>query len=85
MVVFAYSAALAAEPYPEGLGSLGVLFQIGVYLTFVGVAVAIFSGGWYWESWLNLDEMCEFSQLRGDSGGVALIYSSGGKILIISG
>nr|QII69149.1 NADH dehydrogenase subunit 6 [Paradiplospinus antarcticus] len=85
MVVFAYSAALAAEPYPEGLGSFGVLAQIGVYLLLTGFAVVMLSGGWHWGSWMNLDELYELSQLRGDIGGVALMYSSGGKMLLISG
>uniref|UniRef100_A0A3Q3WP13 NADH-ubiquinone oxidoreductase chain 6 n=1 Tax=Mola mola TaxID=94237 RepID=A0A3Q3WP13_MOLML len=46
LVVFAYSAALAAEPYPE-------------------------------------NELGEFSVSRGDIGGVALIYSLGGGMLVI--
>uniref|UniRef100_A0A4W6BYR5 NADH-ubiquinone oxidoreductase chain 6 n=1 Tax=Lates calcarifer TaxID=8187 RepID=A0A4W6BYR5_LATCA len=54
LVVFAYSAALAAEPYPES-------------------------------SWVSVDELGEFSVFRGDAGGVALMYSSGGWMLIISG
>lgn len=32
LVVFAYSAALAAEPYPETWGSRTVVVYIGVYL-----------------------------------------------------
>uniref|UniRef100_A0A3Q4G2K4 NADH-ubiquinone oxidoreductase chain 6 n=1 Tax=Neolamprologus brichardi TaxID=32507 RepID=A0A3Q4G2K4_NEOBR len=49
LVVFAYSAALAAEPYPE----------------------------------VSADEFAEFSVFRGDIGGVALMYSAGGGVLVI--
>nr|YP_010948010.1 NADH dehydrogenase subunit 6 [Diplospinus multistriatus]WMI34986.1 NADH dehydrogenase subunit 6 [Diplospinus multistriatus] len=85
MVVFAYSAALAAEPYPEGLGSSGVLLQMVVYTVLIVPCLWVSSGEWYWGSWVNLDEMYEFSQLRGDMAGVGLMYSSGGKMLFISG
>jgi len=45
LVVFAYSAALAAEPYPEGWGSWPVLGLAGGYLVGVGVAAGIVVGG----------------------------------------
>lgn len=32
-----------------------------------------------------IDELVDFSVLRGDMGGVALIYSWGGGILLLSG
>lgn len=38
LVVFAYSAALAAEPYPETWGDWSVLFYVVVYI--VGVLIA---------------------------------------------
>lgn len=37
MVVFAYSAALVAEPYPEAWGSVWVLSYIGSYLAVLSV------------------------------------------------
>lgn len=30
-----------------------------------------------------MDELTEFSVLRGDMGGVALVYSSGGAMLVV--
>nr|YP_002290751.1 NADH dehydrogenase subunit 6 [Jordanella floridae]BAG74836.1 NADH dehydrogenase subunit 6 [Jordanella floridae] len=83
LVVFAYSAALAAEPYPEGWGSWPVLGLAAGYLAGVGAAGGMVAGGWYEESWLVCDEFGEFSTLRGDVSGVAVMYSSGGGLLIM--
>ena len=47
LVVFAYSAALAAEPYPEGWGSWSVFGVIMGYLVGVVGSGAVFYGGWY--------------------------------------
>nr|YP_009114535.1 NADH dehydrogenase subunit 6 [Brachirus orientalis]AHZ58118.1 NADH dehydrogenase subunit 6 [Brachirus orientalis]AID59743.1 NADH dehydrogenase subunit 6 [Brachirus orientalis] len=84
LVVFAYSAALAAEPYPESWGSWSVLSYGVIYLLGVVIVSSLFWGGWYEFSWLVVDELGEFSVLRGDMGGVALVYSWGGWMLIIS-
>nr|WNH23114.1 NADH dehydrogenase subunit 6 [Floridichthys carpio] len=82
LVVFAYSAALAAEPYPEGWGSWSVLGLILGYLGGVGGAGVGVMGHWYEESWMVCDEFGELSMLRGDVSGVAMMYSSGGGLLI---
>nr|NP_740021.1 NADH dehydrogenase subunit 6 [Dactyloptena tiltoni]BAC23629.1 NADH dehydrogenase subunit 6 [Dactyloptena tiltoni] len=84
LVVFAYSAALAAEPYPESWGSRSVVVYMGVYLVAVVVASVLFWGGWYEGSWVPSDDLAMFSSLRGDMAGVALVYSSGGGMLILS-
>ena len=84
LVVFAYSAALAAEPYPESWGSPAVVLYIVIYAVGVILACGLFWGGWYESSWVPADDMEEFSVFRGDVGGVALIYSLGGGILVIS-
>lgn len=42
LVVFAYSAALAAEPFPEAWGSRSVLGYVSVYLLGVGLAAGVF-------------------------------------------
>ena len=47
LVVFAYSAALAAEPYPESLGSRPVALSIVAYLMGVGLTSLFFWQGWY--------------------------------------
>nr|AQT00832.1 NADH dehydrogenase subunit 6 [Cirrhinus reba] len=83
LVVFAYSAALAAEPYPEAWGSRSVLGYVLIYLLGVGLVAGIFWGGWYEGSWVVIDGLKEFSVLRGDISGVAVMYSSGGGMLVI--
>nr|AWL21545.1 NADH dehydrogenase subunit 6 [Pelates quadrilineatus] len=83
LVVFAYSAALAAEPHPETWGSGPVMVYAVVYiLSVVGVA-GLIGGGWYETSWVPADELSELSVFRGDTGGVAFMYSLGGGMLII--
>nr|YP_003127092.1 NADH dehydrogenase subunit 6 [Siganus unimaculatus]YP_009029566.1 NADH dehydrogenase subunit 6 [Siganus puellus]YP_009029592.1 NADH dehydrogenase subunit 6 [Siganus guttatus]YP_009107488.1 NADH dehydrogenase subunit 6 [Siganus vulpinus]AHB14409.1 NADH dehydrogenase subunit 6 [Siganus puellus]AHW99845.1 NADH dehydrogenase subunit 6 [Siganus guttatus]AIU41133.1 NADH dehydrogenase subunit 6 [Siganus vulpinus]BAH97764.1 NADH dehydrogenase subunit 6 [Siganus unimaculatus] len=83
LVVFAYSAALAAEPFPETLGSGPVVFSMVVYMVGVVLASGLFWGGWYESSWMSVEELGEFMVLRGDVAGVALMYSVGGGMLII--
>uniref|UniRef100_UPI0030FEA2F7 NADH dehydrogenase subunit 6 n=1 Tax=Paralonchurus brasiliensis TaxID=1154682 RepID=UPI0030FEA2F7 len=84
LVVFAYSAALAAEPYPESWGSRSVMVHVFAYLVGVVMASVLFWGGWYETSWVPVDELGEMFVLRGDSGGVALMYAGGGGMLMIS-
>nr|WQT71045.1 NADH dehydrogenase subunit 6 [Abudefduf saxatilis] len=83
LVVFAYSAALAAEPYPEGWGSWPVLGVMLVYVLGVVLTSGLFWGGWYEGSWVSADEFGEFSMFRGDIAGVALMYSTGGGMLVM--
>nr|WNH20319.1 NADH dehydrogenase subunit 6 [Heteropriacanthus cruentatus] len=84
LVVFVYSAALAAEPYPEGWGSRPVAISVGFYGSLVAVASSFFSKGWNEFSWFPVDESGEVFIGRGDMGGVALMYSLGGGMLVIS-
>nr|QJS52771.1 NADH dehydrogenase subunit 6 [Zenarchopterus buffonis] len=83
LVVFAYTAALAAEPYPEGWGSWPVLWTMMMYLGGVLATGMFFSKGWYGEFWVTADEYNELSMFRGDMGGVILMYSVGGVLLIL--
>nr|YP_009235148.1 NADH dehydrogenase subunit 6 [Osteochilus hasseltii]BAU46077.1 NADH dehydrogenase subunit 6 [Osteochilus hasseltii] len=83
LVVFAYSAALAAEPFPEAWGSRSVLGYVLVYLMGVGLVAGFFWGSWYEGSWVAMDGLKEFSVLRGDVSGVAIMYSFGSKMLVI--
>nr|YP_007624872.1 NADH dehydrogenase subunit 6 [Sarcocheilichthys nigripinnis]AFQ93995.1 NADH dehydrogenase subunit 6 [Sarcocheilichthys nigripinnis]AIR93833.1 NADH dehydrogenase subunit 6 [Sarcocheilichthys nigripinnis] len=83
LVVFAYSAALAAEPFPEAWGSRSVAGYVLVYLLGVVLMGGVFWGGWYEGSWVIIDGLKEFSMLRGDVGGVAVMYSFGGMMLVI--
>nr|YP_001491368.1 NADH dehydrogenase subunit 6 [Trixiphichthys weberi]BAF51892.1 NADH dehydrogenase subunit 6 [Trixiphichthys weberi] len=84
LVVFAYSAALAAEPFPESWGSWPVMGSTLVFSTGVLLASVLFWGSWYGPSWMSVEEHGEFSVMRGEVGGVALMYSSGGGMLVIS-
>lgn len=83
LVVFAYSAALAAEPYPESWGSRSVILFIFFYFVVVILVSIFFGGGWYETSWVCVDEFSEVTVFRGDMGGVALMYLSGGGILVV--
>nr|BAU46454.1 NADH dehydrogenase subunit 6 [Acheilognathus sp. CBM-ZF-11927] len=83
LVVFAYSAALAAEPFPEAWGSRSVVVYVLIYFVGVTLAAGLFWGGWYEGSWVLTDGLKEFSLLRGDIGGVAMMYSFGGSMLVI--
>nr|YP_010745281.1 NADH dehydrogenase subunit 6 [Triplophysa langpingensis]YP_010835752.1 NADH dehydrogenase subunit 6 [Troglonectes lihuensis]WET58837.1 NADH dehydrogenase subunit 6 [Triplophysa langpingensis]WGC44029.1 NADH dehydrogenase subunit 6 [Troglonectes lihuensis] len=83
LVVFAYSAALAAEPFPEAWGDRSVAGYVMIYLLGVGLVVGLFWEDWYEGSWIVVDGLKEFSMLRGDTSGVAMMYSSGGGMLII--
>nr|BBM34925.1 NADH dehydrogenase subunit 6 [Blepsias cirrhosus] len=84
LVVFAYSAALAAEPFPESWGSRSVLLYMVMYAVGVVVISSAMWDGWYEASWVSADENVDFSVFRGDVGGVALMYSSGGGMLVMS-
>nr|WNH22334.1 NADH dehydrogenase subunit 6 [Anthias nicholsi] len=84
LVVFAYSAALAAEPYPEGWGSRSVMVYTGFYTVIVGAGYSVLLGEWSGADVMPLGEMDVYSLFRGDAGGVALMYSSGGGMLMAS-
>nr|WNH22594.1 NADH dehydrogenase subunit 6 [Malacoctenus macropus] len=84
LVVFAYSAALAAEPYPETWGSWPVLGAMAAYLGGVVLAAGLFWGGWFEGVGVASDEFSEVTMFRGDMGGVAVMYSLGGGMLITS-
>nr|YP_009364595.1 NADH dehydrogenase subunit 6 [Bathylychnops exilis]BAX25333.1 NADH dehydrogenase subunit 6 [Bathylychnops exilis] len=83
LVFFAYSTTLAADPFPESRGDSSFVAYVGGYLGAVGLAGGWFWGGWYGASWVVVDEFKEFSMLRGDSSGAALMYSGGGGMLVI--
>nr|YP_001650786.1 NADH dehydrogenase subunit 6 [Aulorhynchus flavidus]BAF74910.1 ND6 [Aulorhynchus flavidus] len=85
LVVFMYSAALAAEPYPEVWESWQVGVRVILYGLGVGILSTMFWEGWCGMSWMTVDELSEFSVFRGDIGGVALMYSLGGGMLLICG
>nr|YP_008757831.1 NADH dehydrogenase subunit 6 [Rhodeus shitaiensis]AGQ46248.1 NADH dehydrogenase subunit 6 [Rhodeus shitaiensis] len=83
LVVFAYSAALAAEPFPEAWGTRSVLGYVLIYFVGIVLAAGLCWGGWYEGSWVMADALKEDSMLRGDISGVAMMYSLGGAMLVI--
>nr|NP_818798.1 NADH dehydrogenase subunit 6 [Apteronotus albifrons]BAC67505.1 NADH dehydrogenase subunit 6 [Apteronotus albifrons] len=85
LVVFAYSAALAAEPYPESWGDRSVVGYVLLYVVGVVLVGWWFYGGWYEGSWVVGDSMKGFGLLRGDIGGVVEMYFLGGGMLIVCG
>nr|QTG40234.1 NADH dehydrogenase subunit 6 [Careproctus rastrinus] len=84
LVVFAYTAALAAEPFPEAWGSRTVLMYMVMYVVVVGGISSMVGGEWYGVSWVPVDEIGGFSAFRGDISGVALMYSVGGRMAVLS-
>nr|YP_009180021.1 NADH dehydrogenase subunit 6 [Bodianus oxycephalus]ALL53102.1 NADH dehydrogenase subunit 6 [Bodianus oxycephalus] len=84
LVVFAYSAALAAEPYPESWFSASVAFAIMAYVVGVPLAMWMAWGGWYEMSYVSVDEANEFLVFRGDAGGVSMMYAGGGGLLVLA-
>nr|YP_010126036.1 NADH dehydrogenase subunit 6 [Hippocampus nalu]QKV49109.1 NADH dehydrogenase subunit 6 [Hippocampus nalu] len=84
LVVFAYSAALASEPYPESWFSWSVSINWGLYLLGVILIMSGVLSEWYEVSWVPVDDLMDLTLFRGDVSGVAIMYSLGCWMLIIS-
>nr|WNH17120.1 NADH dehydrogenase subunit 6 [Dascyllus albisella] len=84
LVVFAFAAALSAERYPYGWGSWAVLRLVLLYASVVMGSLYLLSGEWYGVYGASADEFAEFSLFRGDTAGVALMYSAGGGMLVLA-
>nr|YP_009355518.1 NADH dehydrogenase subunit 6 [Uranoscopus japonicus]BAX03823.1 NADH dehydrogenase subunit 6 [Uranoscopus japonicus]BBU26122.1 NADH dehydrogenase subunit 6 [Uranoscopus japonicus] len=84
LVVFAYSAALSAEPFPESWGSREVKGYVGGFAVAAVTSYALLGGGRSNGVWACMDEGPSFSISRGDAVGAASMYSSGGGLLFIS-
>nr|BAK42353.1 NADH dehydrogenase subunit 6 [Chaca bankanensis] len=80
LVVFAYSAALAAEPYPETWGTGSVKGYVVFYVAGVIFMLWVWGGS---GGWVVVDEFKEFFVVRGDTSGVSLMYSVGGGMLVL--
>nr|YP_009685593.1 NADH dehydrogenase subunit 6 [Scriptaphyosemion bertholdi]QDT76377.1 NADH dehydrogenase subunit 6 [Scriptaphyosemion bertholdi] len=85
LVVFAYSAALAAEPYPEGWGGGTVLGSTLFYVFLVVAGGLIAWEGGYLEMLEITGEVAEVYVLQGDACGVGMVYFCGGWLLVLGG
>nr|WNH38605.1 NADH dehydrogenase subunit 6 [Triphoturus nigrescens] len=83
LVVFAYSAALAAEPFPESWGDRSVVVYVMGYCLVVGLVGGWFWLGWYEASWGTVDELQGMAIVAADTAGVAVMYSTGGVMLVV--
>nr|WNH36882.1 NADH dehydrogenase subunit 6 [Loweina rara] len=83
LVVFAYSAALAAEPFPESWGDRSVVVYVMGYLLVVGLVGGWFWPGWHEVSWGVVDEYQGFSTVVADTSGAAVMYSWGAPMLVV--
>nr|AZZ71888.1 NADH dehydrogenase subunit 6 [Holbrookia lacerata] len=84
LVVFAYSVALASEPFPETWGSWSVGVHLVGYLVLVIILWGVV-GGVVGEYGMVGGDAVGVSVLRSDFGGVSLLYSSGGVGLLMCG
>nr|YP_009316473.1 NADH dehydrogenase subunit 6 [Halaelurus buergeri]AOV83442.1 NADH dehydrogenase subunit 6 [Halaelurus buergeri] len=85
LVVFAYTAALAAEPYPESWGDWSVLLYVGLYMMGLVVVGKYYMINGFGTHWVGGEEVNSLEMMRGDFGGVALLYSYGCWMLILGG
>nr|YP_009685983.1 NADH dehydrogenase subunit 6 [Aphyosemion cameronense]QDW10487.1 NADH dehydrogenase subunit 6 [Aphyosemion cameronense] len=83
LVVFGYSAALAAEPYPESWGSVYVLGSMLFYMFWIGLTGVMLWGGCFDGPLVLWNSHSNFNIFQGDMEGVALMYSYGGWVLVI--
>ncbi|YP_009473036.1 NADH dehydrogenase subunit 6 (mitochondrion) [Phyllobates terribilis] len=79
MVVFAYSAALVAEPHPEAWGSFGVVMYSSIFIFLVGLWWVI-GGGEY-----EVESKLEQVVYGGEWFGVSVLFTWGGGLLMIVG
>nr|BCO16592.1 NADH dehydrogenase subunit 6 [Crossobamon orientalis] len=84
LVVFAYSVALAAEPYPETWGDWYVVWYVFGFLWLVLLMGAYLVGVWGGHGFGGLDGGGMFD-LRVDVCGVVVLFSDGWGILLLCG
>nr|YP_009408795.1 NADH dehydrogenase subunit 6 [Eurycea cirrigera]ASK85752.1 NADH dehydrogenase subunit 6 [Eurycea cirrigera]ASS30855.1 NADH dehydrogenase subunit 6 [Eurycea cirrigera] len=84
LVVFAYSASLAAEPYPEAWGSWSVLAYMLMYLFGIFI-IYMLVGGWQGYEILFSGNSLEVGVVVYDCSGVGIMFSLGVAFLVVSG
>nr|NP_739644.1 NADH dehydrogenase subunit 6 [Carapus bermudensis]BAC23175.1 NADH dehydrogenase subunit 6 [Carapus bermudensis] len=84
LVVFAYSAALAAEPYPEAWGARPVAMSAVVYVVVLAVSLALSmkdGGGSLWAPYGAV--ACPWTVVA-EMEGVAMLYQEGATMLVVT-
>nr|YP_010956781.1 NADH dehydrogenase subunit 6 [Chasmodes bosquianus]WMY89887.1 NADH dehydrogenase subunit 6 [Chasmodes bosquianus] len=81
LVVFAYSAALAADSYPETFVSWPILITMLLYLGVIALWGGVVVEGWG-DGYSELAGGYEIGLGLIDAGGVAVVYSLGGGFLV---
>nr|YP_005089220.1 NADH dehydrogenase subunit 6 [Tenualosa thibaudeaui]BAL43867.1 NADH dehydrogenase subunit 6 [Tenualosa thibaudeaui] len=82
LVVFGYSAALAADPHPESWGDHSVFEYAVFYLGLAVLGFLYFGLGAHEYSTGALSSVKDFLVIRADVAGVAMLYSSGGMMML---
>nr|UFQ89310.1 NADH dehydrogenase subunit 6 [Eopsetta jordani] len=85
LVVFAYTTALAADPYPQSFGNPYVFFYGLMYLVIILLVPVKLLDSWDGECWWADGELLGFMISPVDVSGLAVMYSYGYAVLIISG
>nr|WNH37560.1 NADH dehydrogenase subunit 6 [Carapus dubius] len=84
LVVFAYSAALAAEPYPEAWGVRPVALSAATYAALLGVALVLSAkegGGALWAPYGAVG--CSWA-VGTEIEGVSMLYQEGAVMLVVT-
>nr|YP_009685827.1 NADH dehydrogenase subunit 6 [Pronothobranchius seymouri]QDU91791.1 NADH dehydrogenase subunit 6 [Pronothobranchius seymouri] len=82
LVVFGYSAALAAEPFPETWGSAYVLGLMTFY-SMLALFITMFTLDLFDGPLYLLNNNWKFNVVQEDAGGVALMFCQGGYMLVL--
>nr|YP_008082545.1 NADH dehydrogenase subunit 6 [Nematalosa come]AGL45313.1 NADH dehydrogenase subunit 6 [Nematalosa come] len=82
LVVFGYSSALAADPFPESWGDESVFEYAAFYFLLIVVGLLYFGPTAYNFSAGVLSSVKEFLVVRSDVAGVAVLYGVGGMLML---
>nr|QJT43035.1 NADH dehydrogenase subunit 6 [Lactarius lactarius] len=88
LVVFGYSSAFAADRYPKDWGNWTVFFSFVAYVLLILFLTRVVGAWpWWWStSWVPSDEQnARHSLSRGEGAGIAVLYTVGAVMLLLSG